>query len=360
MKVLAFSFLRVGDFFQHSLILDQVAKQHSAAEITVLGFTELKPAVNLFPNWNFRLLPRKELQSFFFEPTHSVYQGVYKFSQALSDLLRQDWDQILNLSHTQFASRMMDCFQSLDKRGVQFKDGQLELPNESAKYLNTQYLESVQPRSTLIELVAESVGIPLDRVQAVDSATRGSEIWLNPLTSDARKSWPLKNWVQLAQLLKASGQKFKVLCSPDERDQLSGYFDPQVLQALSFQEILVREANCGILVSGDTSLPHLLARSQTPTLMLFLGPANPFKTQAFNPKLQTLIGQSFCWPCSHKGNCSQARQLCADQISVRQVFELLQNHPHSEFEQTHRRVSGTPSERAKESSQKINREGFEL
>lgn len=360
MKVLAFSFLRVGDFFQHSLILDQVAKQHSTAEVTVLGFTELKPAVNLFPNWNFRLLPRKELQSFFVEPTHSVYQGVYKFSQAVSDLLQQDWDQILNLSHIQFASRLMDCFQSLDKRGVQFKDGRLELPNEGAKYLNTQYLESVQPRATLIELMAESVGIPLVHVKATDSAPRGSEIWLNPLTSDERKSWPLKNWVQLAQLLKASGQKFKVLCAPGERDQLSGYFDPQVLQALSFQEILAREANCGILVSGDTSLPHLLARTQTPTLMLFLGPANPFKTQAFNPKLQTLIGQSLCWPCSHKGTCSQARQLCADQISVRKIFELLQSQPFSDFNETPRKISGSTPEKAKESSQKINREGFEL
>lgn len=333
MKVLAFSFLRVGDFFQHSLILDLITKQYPNAEITILGFTEIKPAVGLFPAWNFRLLPRKELQSYFVEPTHCVYQGVYKFSQALSDLLHQDWDIILNLTHTQFASRLMECFQSKDKRGVHFKEGHPELPNESAKYLNTQYINSVRPRSTLIELVAESVGVPLTKPVAVKSPVRGSEIWLNPLTSDTRKSWPLKNWVQLAQLLKASKQSFKVLCAPGERDQLMGYFDPQVLTALTFQEIFQNESSCRVLVSGDTSLPHLLARTQTPTLMLFLGPANPFKTRAFNPKLQTVTGNSFCWPCSHKGTCSQERQLCADQISVRQIFELVQNFSFKEFTQ---------------------------
>lgn len=323
MKVLAFSFLRVGDFFQHSLILDQIQKQHLNAQVTVLGFSELKPAVDLFPNWNFRLLPRKELQAYFVEPTHCVYQGVYKLSQALSDLLQEEWDLILNLTHTQFASRFMECFQSSDKRGVQFKQGHPEFPNETAKYLNTQYLDLVQPRSTLIELVAQSVNVPLEKPVAIPSPARGSEIWLNPLTSDSRKSWPLKNWVQLAQLLKASKQSIKVLCAPGERDQLSGYFDPQVLKALTFQEIFENESNCKVLVTGDTSLPHLLARTQTPTVMLFLGPANPYKTRAFNPNLRTVTGKSFCWPCSHKGTCSQERQLCADQISVRQIYELI-------------------------------------
>jgi hypothetical protein len=83
------------------------------------------------------------------------------------------------------------------------------------------------------------------------------------------------------------------------------------------QEIL--KQSC-LLVTGDTSIKHLAAQSGVPIVELTLGSSDFTKTAAFSAASEIISASVPCSPCAHSQGCSQKSQICAEQITVDQVF----------------------------------------
>lgn len=333
MKILTLSLLRIGDFFQQVHLLRKVEADLSPAEIHIVAFDEAKAAAALFPSWRFHFIPRLELQRDLIEKDRPWYRALALFEQTLSEVLSTEWDLILNPTHTSFSARLMDCFSGHEKRGVRFEMGHTEGWNQELRFLNDHYRSQKKPDSTWIELTSKALGFELSPPSA-ERKIVGSEIWLNPLTSDHRKNWPLKYWQRLADMLVTTGHQVRILGAPGESSWVQTQFPTFPSGAWSFAEMSSKVRDCALTVSGDTSVPHFLALHQVPLLTLFLGPANPFKTppRALNSWLMGVDLE--CAPCEHRGACTLPSRICDQAITVREVYQKVLNLVGRSNEQT--------------------------
>lgn len=323
MKTLSLSLLRIGDFFQQVHLYQELEQNYPNLELHIVAFNEIKPVEKLFPKWNFYFVPRMELQKDLVERDHAWYRALHRFEESLSGVFAAHWDLILNPTHTSFSARLMDCFSAQEKRGVQFEMGKTAGWNDSLRYLNDHYQSQKVPSQTLIEITAESLGLPLLNKKSARSSG-GHEIWLNPLTSDVRKNWPMESWQRLAEMLTMKGHEIRILGAPSEANWLSSVFLGKNIGAWSFSQLKEKASDCRLLVSGDTSVPHFLALERTPMLTLFLGPANPYKTPPWLFGTSVMSATIACSPCEHRGACTQVRQVCEDSITPSDVFQVIE------------------------------------
>lgn len=325
MKILALSLLRIGDFFQHVQFLNEVAARNPEAHLHVVAFADIKSIQNLFPKWSFHFIPRLEIQRDFVEKDRPWYRGLYLLESALAEVFATEWSLVLNPTQTGFSARLMDCLQAQEKRGTQFLNGQTAGWNQDLHFLNDYYQALPKPELSWIELTSRSLGFELPHAKFARVRTHG-EIWLNPTTSDARKDWPLANWKNLASSLKSQDLPVRVLGAPGDQQWLETEFQGFEIGAWKFQDVKNYGKNCRLLISGDTSTPHLLALQQVPMLTLFLGPANDFKTAPRLYNSSILATRAHCAPCGHRGACTQERQICSDTISVLDVLQVTEFH----------------------------------
>lgn len=327
------SFLRIGDFFQHVHLLRELTRSQ-ARQITIFGFTELNPAVSLFPEFTFELVSRDEILQDLTRRELPWYRAGWRLEKHLHRLNRKPWDLIINLSHTLFSARLMDCLSANEKWGTQFQDGKSGGWNPWIAEMNNNWIDNPKPEFTYVELLAQGMGISLP--PGPPAERKGAEIWLQPLTSDPKKNWSLGSWRQLYQHLKKSNV-VRVICAPREAELLSPHFE--YVDALSFADIRQQRKNCRLLVCGDTSVIHFAALEGIPTLGLYLGSANPHKTPPRQAQSTIAVGEVPCWPCPHRSPCTQTRHKCGESLSVKHVLKLIHQELGGENGQRRRRAS---------------------
>ncbi len=325
MKILALSLLRIGDFFQQVHLFQQVLTQFPKGELHLVCFSDIKGVEKLYPNWKFHFIPRNAIQRELVERDRPWYRGLYLMEESLHSVFSTEWQLVLNPTNSSFSARLMDCIQGADKRGTQFKDGQTAGWNQELHYLNDYYRSLPKPEETWIEITSKALGFSLPPAPPIRLREQG-EIWLNPLTSDSRKNWPFANWKSLANIFVELNHKVRILGSPGERDWIAKHFPKVNCGAWSFSELRDQAENCRLLISGDTSVPHLLALERVPMITLFLGPANTYKTSPRLSGISNLCVKVPCGPCEHRGTCSQPTQICEDSIRVREVVQVAQVH----------------------------------
>lgn len=317
MTTIVLSFLRLGDFFQHVPLLRALTTSRPGS-ITVLGFTELKAAVDLFPEFQFHLIAREEMLEDMSRKDSPWYRAGWileKYVRAID----HSADLLVNLSHTKFSARLMDCLKAAEKWGVQFENGRSAGWNPWLKAMNENWVENREPQLTYTDFLARAMGLTLTAPTAPN--TEGGEIWLQPLTSDEKKNWSMGNWQYLAKQLSKS-HPVKVICAPSEQKILSPWFAE--VHAMTFAEIRAHKDNCRLFVSGDTSVIHFAALEMIPTLGIYLGSANPYKTAPRQIGAWIVTGNESCWPCAHRAPCSRASHLCGEAVRGKDILKMIE------------------------------------
>lgn len=339
MKVLALSLLRIGDFFQQVHLFRQIEKDLGLPELHIVAFEEVRSAAALFPTWKFHFIPRLEIQKDLVERDRPWFRALATLEESLTEVFNTEWNLILNPTHTSFSARLMDCLSGHEKRGVRFEMGNTDGWNDELRYLNDHYRTQKTASQTWIELTSRALGFELSQPDRRRTVTSGDEIWLNPLTSDERKNWPLESWQRLADMLSVTGYKVRVLGAPAEKFWLESVFPTRQHGAWSFVELRQQSHLCRLLISGDTSVPHFLALELVPLLTLFLGPANLSKTspRAFHSAVLGIDLQ--CSPCEHRGSCTLPARICGQEIAVIDVYKTILNLTGGSYEQSREKNS---------------------
>lgn len=323
MRILALSLLRLGDLFHHVHLLREIKRRAEAAgragavELHVLAFTDARAAEKLFPEFRFHFIPRAELQTELVERHRSWRRALHLLKTAVRDLNEYDFALTYNLTHTAFSGRLMDLIACPEKKGLRFEDGRAVLDSQGLRYVNEIWAFEKEPLFNWVDATAASVDAVEPPILAAERR-EGGEVWLQPLTSDAKKNWPIPRWRELARRLRAQRTPFRFIAAPGEGALLAAALGEDVYE-MTFQALREARERCALLVAGDTSVLHFAVLERIPVMGLYLGPANPFKTPPRQKGAAIWWAPVGCSPCGHRSTCSQATHACAEALGAEEV-----------------------------------------
>jgi ADP-heptose:LPS heptosyltransferase len=319
MKILVVSLLRLGDIILHAQLISSLKQTYPTAEIHFLINSQFLMAAELFPSVSkWHLLDRNKIQKILVEQNQSPMAAFDRLKATVQEMNAEKYDLVLNATHNMLSVRLMDLIEAKEKRGAQFHHGKkLAFHNLWLQYFNDQFSENKGSRFHYIEILHRALDLNPSKISPQVLRTEGP-IVMQVLTADEKKNWGIRKFAELKkQILENSpGEKIFALCSPAEREQVSGFFSSEEILSPNMPEAKALLQQAKLLITGDTSIQHLAAAVRCPTLALHLGSADPVKTSPWMRGAQVIQGKAGCRPCRHSEKCHQPRHLCGDSLSV--------------------------------------------
>lgn len=356
MNILVISLLRVGDVLISVPTLTGLKRKYPDARIQLLINRQSK---GLGPLLSFvdqiHELDRDGLQASLVSRDRSFFEP-YDRLTGLSELLnRQQFDLVLNLTHTRLSGWLMAMINGKRKLGLEMQtDGRPHFGHPWFQFLNDEGSGTAERSFHYSDIFAFGAGLSsVERRMELTESVRGQEeaqaalagvshlVAIQPFTSDLKKTWPLQKWKRAIELIHdvEPDYTFGVLCAPPEREQanlLVRYLQSKMIDAKVMEcslegaySILKRSQ---LLVTGDTSIKHLGAAAGVRILELSLGSSSFERTGAYSNRVTILQAKQECAPCSHSRACPFESPECHDKISPEAVAltaqTILQNRPH--------------------------------
>lgn len=317
MKILVLSLLRIGDFFQHLRLIDDLRLKHPESQIDIVVNEGLPIPESLKAEFNFIFFPRQRIQQALVRPQEHSLKALQILTDFLSAVRNQSYSKIVDLTHTKLS---YNVFQSIASSGDW---GQNSIFHH---YLNETIDKSFFKRS-LVQTIGDWQGLGVrSRANPFGTQLPPKAVLFQVTTSDPKKDWPLTNWQWIADKLTLMDIPWKVICAPFEVQKVMSYFSADQIWACGFDELaenfLQREH---LLVSGDTSVLHWASVFEAPTLGLYVGSANVYETYPLTEGARLLSPGTQCWPCRHSQDCSQSDFFCQQDIPAEEVLmQILQ------------------------------------
>jgi ADP-heptose:LPS heptosyltransferase len=324
MKILVVSLLRLGDIIQQQPLLKALREKNPQAQIHLLINRQFSQVEGLLTGLvdKYHYFDRDLLQRGLGEASFNILWSHHQLNQLVGTLNQENYQQVLNFTHNKLSAYLLGALQVPIKKGLHHSEGKFQgLENPWLRYFNDRFSGVQTSLFHYVELLGKSFDLPVQKAAAMP-ATKSKQVLFQCLTSDAKKNWGLNNFKQLKETIESSlvDYKVKVLCAPFEKETLKAHFGESDLIAcdlMGAQEVL--KQSC-LLVTGDTSIKHLASQIGVPTVEIVLGSSDWTKTAAFSATTEIIYAQVPCAPCSHSQACSQKSQICAEQITVEQVF----------------------------------------
>lgn len=323
MRVLFVSLLRAGDLIMQIPLL---RSQAANSEIHVLVNDEFSQLEDLYPEFHFHFFPRKYLQTVINDPKASLLKPFEVLKNATAQLNQLGFTKIYNLTHNRISGFLMDQLQATEKHGLAFSDDHfVPFKNSWHSFFNSTFSESKRSSHHYLTALAQSVNLGIPQISMVEDRTQKKSIYFQVFTSDSKKNWHLNQWRELFDRVTRSrpDMQVQILASPLEVAALSVHFPEDRIIVCSLSEAREKLKGSALLVTGDTSLAHLAAETQTPVLVLSLGSSDFTKTMPWVQGAWVLSSEVPCAPCLHSSTCSQAQHLCGQSLKVTTVLNVV-------------------------------------
>ncbi|KHD89748.1 MAG: lipopolysaccharide heptosyltransferase-I [Bdellovibrio sp. ArHS] len=324
MKILVLSLLRLGDIIQQAPLLKGLREKNPDAEIHLLlnrQFANVEKILDGVVD-EYIYFEREALQKSLGDASCNIlwsYQQVEKFVESLNS---EGFDQVINLTHNKLSAYLMGTLNVPDKRGLYQQEGRFQgLSNRWLRYFNDRFSGTQKSLFHYVELLGKAFDIPIE-MQNLTPARKSKLVLLQCLTSDQKKNWGLDRFQQLKRTIEISLVDYEVMVlgAAFERDTLLEVFPEKDLLICDLPEARKHLQNAALLISGDTSIKHMAAQLGTPIVEIAIGSSDPAKTAAYSSRAVVIQTQVACAPCAHSQACPQPSHLCAEDVSVEQVF----------------------------------------
>lgn len=322
MKTLFVSLLRLGDLILQRPLIESSTSEN---EVHVLVNDEFQSVANLYPEWTFHFFPRRKLQNIINRPETSLLEPFEILREFTNSLNNYRFDQIINLTHNRLSAYLLDQLDAPIKRGLQYQGDRFKpFENQWQIFFNETF--SAQRRSQVhyLTALAKSLDLTIPRIKPVESRSPNSPIYFQIFTSDEKKNWSIANWKELYRRLKAVRQdlSIKILCSEVEVVRLAPHFKTEELEIADLVKAREKLQSSQLLICGDTSVAHLAAEVQTPTLVLSLGSSDATKTMPWSHGNWILTADVHCAPCPHSSPCQRELHDCGQALRVGTVLRV--------------------------------------
>ncbi len=323
MRVLFVSLLRAGDFIMQVPLLKS---QGANSEIHILVNDEFSQLKELYPEFHFHFFPRKHLQAVINEPKSSLLKPFEVLKNTTAQLNQLNFTKIYNLTHNRISGFLMDQLQASEKHGLVFADDHfVPFKNSWHSFFNSTFSENKRSSHHYLTALAQSVDLGIPQISVVEDRTQKKSIYFQVFTSDSKKNWHLSQWRELFERVSSArpDMQVQILASPLEATTLAAHFPSDRILVCSLSEAREKLKNSALLVTGDTSLAHLAAETQTPVLVLSLGSSDFTKTMPWLQGAWVLSSEVPCAPCLHSSACPQAQHLCGQSLKVTTVLNVV-------------------------------------
>lgn len=323
MRVLFVSLLRAGDFIMQIPLLKSQAVN---SEVHVLVNDEFIQLKELYPEFHFHFFPRKYLQTVINDQKSSLLKPFEVLKNTTNQLNQLNFIKIYNLTHNRISGFLMDQLQAKEKQGLVFSNDKfVPFKNSWHSFFNSTFSENKRSSYHYLTALAQSVDLAIPQLNTVQDRSESKQIYFQVFTSDSKKNWHLNQWIELFERFSRARPdvQVQILASPLEAQTLSAHFSANQIFVCSLTEAREKLKTSALLVTGDTSLAHLAAETQTPVLVLSLGSSDFTKTMPWMQGAWVLSSEVACAPCSHVSICSQTQHLCGQSLKVSTVLNVM-------------------------------------
>jgi ADP-heptose:LPS heptosyltransferase len=274
-KILFITATRIGDAVISTGLLDELARRHPAASITVACgplaaslFAAVPGVVRVIP------LAKRRF--------------AWHWVQLWRDVRAESWDLVVDLRRS-LLSRVLRAGE------------RLVLPPTDHSRHRVDFLPTILGRDGGLDPV---VHIPGGVEGAVAQRFgHGPLIAIAPIAARPEKTWPMDRFVSLARALLAGpcvGNRLAIIAGPGETWAADAFADLDPMPMIGEPDLLVVAGllrRSRLFVGNDSGLSHLAAAVGAPTLTLF-GPTEPVNYAPRGPRVSVLRapGRDGCRP----------------------------------------------------------------
>ena len=337
MKILALSMLRLGDIVMSTAVIRGLRSKYPDSEIHLLinkqfaGITPLLAGVD-----HVHFFDRDRMQASLADPDRPFFEARNIAFELIDKLNDQKFDLMVNLTQNRLSGWLMGAIDATEKQGLVLDDQGLPVFGSVwFRYLNSnayhqdelvfhftdifKFALDLDARKTRPHLVETTEGMK----EALEWLRDSKEfIVVQPLTSDSKKNWPLKRFLEAMEQIHCNQPKYRflVLGSPSEKAELEKWRNlwPSSLPAelaicsLAASYSILKRAS--LLITGDTSIKHMAAATSSPVLEVALGSGDPNRTGIYSDKGFIVQSKEACFPCQHRSACHRDTHACAKSV----------------------------------------------
>jgi len=236
-----------------------------------------------------------------------------------NDMGRDQYDLIIDMQGL-LKSAAFACFARGPRAGYDWQS--IREPVASLFYTRKAHVSRGQHAvDRCRQLAAQVLGYPLPTSQPDFGLKAAPEAWtpgpgpfavLIPCASRPEKLWPMGNWIQIGQQLKARGWGVAIMWGSPEEHQLAQSIASEIQGAvppfLTVQQAADTLAQAQLVVGLDTGMSHLAAAHGRPTVGIYCD---------HDPGLAGLVGSG---PVASLGGKGQTPTLEQVQAAVQQIL----------------------------------------
>jgi ADP-heptose:LPS heptosyltransferase len=337
MKILVISLLRLGDFIQAAPVIAGLKQKYPGARLDVLVHSPVARLQKMMPvvdRWH--TLNREELQEGLGRADIPLLTSFHVLREQCEALSAEQYDWIVNLTHTEFSGWIAGYIPARNKLGLAFSArGQAAFHSPWFRYLNERASGPVTDILNYTDIFAQACELnhrdmiwpltpSLEGEREVDALELpgGERVTVQALTSDSKKNWGVSRWVQWFDTFmeQRSNATVVLLGAPNERETLleiragCAHFKRVRVAILSLDGALALLNRSDLLVTCDTSIKHLANAASCRVMELSLGSSDSRRTGIYKPGSLIVEPAVPCAPCPHSSPCSQSSHVCAQAL----------------------------------------------
>ncbi len=267
-----------------------------------------------------------------------VDKSLNKIQQKIHDLCayiqEKPIDALINFSYCPASKYLCSLLKARHKLGPFMDVNHNEvIIDKWSQYLCASVLRGDYNVFSLVDLYKMIIGNKNFLVKDFKLNERTNAIVLHPFTSQKRKTWNPKKWIEVIYSLvkkenvsiylvggKRDVEEAKNIC----HSPLIKPFSENLLNCVGIKtisEVYHILEKSKLFIGHDSMIGHLAALSQTPTLTISLGNVRPIETSPYSKNAFVLSPRIKCFPCHQKDPCDNF--LCHDEINCQVVLSLV-------------------------------------
>jgi ADP-heptose:LPS heptosyltransferase len=186
-----------------------------------------------------------------------------------------------------------------------------------------------QEGATLLAVSRENLKKARELLNSLMGSEPTGSLWaIHPGSGSRHKNWPLERYIRIARELESTkALKPIFLLGPVEEEMNLGpllrHQEFTVLSLLPLGILTGILSHCAGYLGNDSGGSHLAAALGLPTVALF-GPTDPLLWGPTGPSVRIVSASKNCSPCSEESRRVCPEKACLSDITVEEVFEVIQ------------------------------------
>jgi ADP-heptose:LPS heptosyltransferase len=336
-KILVIQLTRIGDLIQTAVACEQLRLENPNTDIHLACRKSFANGILFILTKTFskvHFISDEKHQSNTLTTVANIISDIDTRIQMLNN---EKFDEVVNLSFCKTSSILSTLVKTDAKRGLSFDiNNPISINDPWSKYIYSNVLGTELSAFHLIDLYKNILGCTSTNnpVSTTPKNTNiNKTIVIHPFTSSERKQWKLTKWVEVIYRLLKSDQTLtiKIVGAKNDTKPTETLLNSPILNEYknriqnlvgiaSLENVYTQLTTATLFIGHDSSIGHLAALANTPSLTISLGTVRPIETSPYSNQAYIVAPKTDCFPCHPTTACSFFR--CHNDVPFQLITSL--------------------------------------